>query len=96
MSTPFQPGDCVICVYAGPNHDGGIPADIVEGAVYRVDHCFLHLHSAHMLVALVGNVNFVDETGAYLASRFRKIDDEVTESFRQQMRSLCKKKERAE
>lgn len=86
MSAPFKPGDCVECIDAGPSEEGYTPPELIQGA--------------HYTVFAVGEDPFgqpgvfLDEqdsrgfAGGYLAYRFRKIDDEVTEDFRARLRTL--------
>lgn len=95
MSAPFQPGDVVVCVDAEPLPYSVIPIRCIRvGGVYRVEafnpkmldrfsgECF----DGVQLVGVVADTG----TGWLGAYRFRKIDDDVTEDFREQMRSLGK------
>jgi hypothetical protein len=98
MRAPFQPGDVVVCVDTlGP------PLEIWEpllGAHYRISRCGPSAGPVWVggerfrddfIVSLVEEPAN-DDTG-WAAKMFRKIDDEVSESFREQMRELGKPKD---
>lgn len=95
MSAPFQPGDVVVCVDDRPSW---------SNTPYQAEHCRKHLRRGaiyrvvSIVVAPSGDVGLglsgipncptpFGDTG-WSAFRFRKIDDEVTEDFREQLRSL--------
>lgn len=88
MSAPFQPGDVVVCV-DDRFRDGPDYVDfrnrVVRGRVYRVEYV-AQFYDGAWGVQLVGDG--AGPTSAWEADRFRKIDDEVTEDFREQLRSL--------
>lgn len=91
MSAPFQPGDVVVCVDDSPDTRGNmvVARFLRRLAIYRVEWCGL------TTVGVWGVQLFGDpstRSGAWAADRFRKIDDDVTEDFREQMRSLGKGK----
>lgn len=91
MSVPFQPGDVVVCV------DDSIPSDAPE--LKRIVMGRLRKGACHRVLAL--SVNPYGDVGLILSNldaspwrhgwapkRFRKIDEGVTEDFREQLRSL--------
>lgn len=98
MSAPFAPGDVVVRV-------AGDPWPMPIGAIDRVVWC------GESEDALSGEFGWGLELQAFdpglpsdgdlrpevwCAENFRKIDDEVTEDFRAQLKSLSKPKERTE
>jgi hypothetical protein len=87
VSAPFQPGDVVVCVDDGPNPFGGLQHGLRVRQCYRIEAAFDDIRVQLPLVLVFGRRS-LDHTGAYLASRFRKIDAEVTEAFREQLRKL--------
>jgi hypothetical protein len=89
VSAPFQPGDVVVCVDAKPDARDPEAGHLVERKTYRV--------------AVIGprdtdgslSVGFDCIPGSrpntvygFSVARFRKIDDEVNDAFREQMRAL--------
>ena len=89
MSAPFQPGDVVVCV------DDRDCLNIRRGAVYRVaevrcGYDIVSGESGAYGVVLAG-VKTDPGYDTWHPIRFRKIDDEVSEDFREQMRSLGKR-----
>jgi hypothetical protein len=101
MSAPFAPGDVVVCVDASPARiamsDKGkqlVARYCKVDAVYRVEAVRLSLgrRPGKLCLKFVGIDS--EPYAGFSASRFRKIDDEVSEDFRQQLKSLSKPKER--
>lgn len=88
MIAPFQPGDVVVCVATGGEYDFVAPVPFVSlRGVYRIGRCGRCRDI--WAVQLVGDPNMAAYPRAgYPAFYFRKIDAEVTEDFRQQLRSL--------
>lgn len=94
MSEPFQFGDVVVCV----DRDEGMITPISQawvrlGAVYRIVCCEIgdnELTGEELwCVTLDGDPeNIIDPDGAYPAAWFRKIDDDVTDEFREALRQL--------
>lgn len=83
----FQPGDVVVCVDdRGPrNEPTETPTGwIVRGNHYRVEKCIDHVLGAGVKISGVA----VNRFDWFYADRFRKIDDEVTEEFREQLRAI--------
>ena len=93
MSAPFQPGDVVECVKEFPLHGPcGAPALHGEwyprvGGFYRC--CGI---DAEGFVELDEDPDKFNPDYGWHRSHFRKIDDEVTPAFREQLRSLGKPK----
>jgi hypothetical protein len=87
---PFDVGDVVVCVDDRPGKHGIAPARIRKGATYRVED----ISPLGRGVTLRG----VDASPAwwFRADRFRKIDADTTEEFREQLRSLGKVRERTD
>lgn len=88
MSAPFEPGDVVVCIRLDSQDEYGF---MKVGGIYRVT------------IVEVGDLSGVEEWGIdvqgdpeedsdtlWPAVNFRKIDEEVTPAFREQMRSLGK------
>ncbi|RYG90133.1 MAG: hypothetical protein EON59_00705 [Alphaproteobacteria bacterium] len=94
MSAPFQPGDVVVCVDTSANFTGGRPDNIQKGAHYRIEvGSYPDPDHGRPIVRLVG-LHSGDWTGAYLASRFRKIDDETYPEVLERLKALGKQRER--
>lgn len=96
MSAPFQPGDCVVCVDASSRKLSARPITpimtLVRGAIYRVASAF-NAPNGDPVVLLDGEAphrfhEYPGQVTGWLASRFRKIDDEVTDEFRSMLRNL--------
>lgn len=97
MSAPFQPGNVVLCVDDRPGKVKRtllgecevVASQLRRGSIYRVSKVGpapngkvgVFIEGIPPLVAWDGELPFRSD-------RFRKIDDEVTEDFRQQLRSL--------
>lgn len=79
---PFDVGDVVVCVDNRAGKHGVAPQRLARGNSYRITG----LSPTGIGVCLAG----VDPTPAvgFLASRFRKIDADVTEEFRETLRKL--------
>lgn len=99
MKAPFKPGD-VVCVDAGPDPKSNavFPLFCVRvKCVYRVKETKIVLHSHTGLPSWVASLYGISPSttsGMLGVWRFRKIDDEVTEDFRQLLTLLPKKLER--
>lgn len=96
---PFQPGDVVVCVNdRAPRWNVPLPFMVKRGRFYRVTEAFSSA-LGNPLVLLNGQRKMLNAhgtmTAGWAADRFRKIDDETAEEFRQQMRALGKVRERA-
>jgi hypothetical protein len=97
MSAPFNVGDVVVCVDDRPTPAWG-ETGLKRGRMYRVSR----VGPVMLNTLLQRDCHSVDVVGVVAPSRgrgfgdfrFRKIDDEVTESFRSQLKSLTKQKER--
>lgn len=95
---PFEPGDVVVCVDASPPRIARsermkalVRAVCRLGAVHRVaDVRVAWGRRSKGRTALVLQGIDSNPAAGFDAERFRKIDDEVTEEFRVQMRSLGK------
>ena len=91
MSAPFQPGDVVVCV-DDRTSPGSPIVRFKRGKEYRVRSVFLTegRQRRHDIFGEVvwGIVIAGFENKAAAAQRFRKIDEGVTEEFREQLRSL--------
>jgi hypothetical protein len=83
---PFDVGDVVVCVDDRLREHSGksVPQRIRKGNLYRVIGAAVSPWLRLPTVTLDG---VHSETGFY-ADRFRKIDAEVTEEFREQLRKL--------
>jgi hypothetical protein len=92
VSKPFEPGDVVVCLRGCTTIDGSDTTR--QGAIYRVSDCRFNTRWEEWGVWLAG-MNCGLWFG-YKAARFRKIDADTTEDFRQQMRSLGKAKDRTD
>lgn len=93
MSAPFQPGDVVVCVHVDPSEVSDAEWLPSVGSYYRVLECFeaVDWHGReHWGVVIDGDpVDCPEDEGAgWRSDWFRKIDAEVTEDFRQQLRKL--------
>lgn len=91
MSAPFAPGDVVVAVYEDvcPVHMGDPHYDTTMiGQHFRI-------RDIEIVGACVGYVDIGDGNGCdWCAGTFRKVDDEVTEDFRERLKSLSTPKER--
>lgn len=98
MSGPFQPGDVVVCINEGPNPGGGEPWEPKVRWLYRIADVF-DVEDPTLGVVTVCDLfedPFRVAAAGWAATMFRKIDEDVTESFREQMRSLGKQRADAE
>jgi hypothetical protein len=85
MSAPFQPGDVVVCVDNAPDRRCQRPellAWLAVGRHYRVRTTGLPFDCIHV------NGDGLSMLEGWQPHRFRKIDDEVTEEFREQLANL--------
>lgn len=95
MSAPFQPGDVVVCVddrrsldfYCA---DQSWTVSITRGAYYRVTGIVLTIPGPALLLdgERPHTCSCCDGENGWNPHRFRKIDDDVTEEFREQLRKL--------
>lgn len=95
----FQPGDVVVCVNLLPR--GGVQDRYASnlqrlsvGRHYRVVSAGFCPSGAQSVV--LSGVRSDARNGQWWAGRFRKIDADTTEEFREQMRSLGKVRERTD
>jgi hypothetical protein len=89
MSAPFQPGDVVVCV--DDRQSPYSPHGLLRGAYYRIAGLRPPMYNSVINEKCLGVELVAPESGnpnGYGAFRFRKIDDEVTDEFRAQLRSL--------
>jgi hypothetical protein len=89
----FDAGDLVVCVDDGPLVWKGsvFKSGVVRGRVYRVDRVICDSVTREWGVLLTG-IRSIGTTGAFYASRFRKID-RADDSFIQTL-AACKPRER--
>jgi hypothetical protein len=98
MSAPFQPGDVVVCVDDRPLRWGCIGNSPVtplrRGSFFRVTAIVWTLEGDSILIdgERPHTCLCCDGESGWHPERFRKIDDEVEEVFREQMRALGKPK----
>ncbi len=99
MSAPFKVGDVVVGMDDSPCPCCGAKTPITPGGIYRVigfregaNHrlCVRIVTAFLQAVPVVGG----HEGWGINVARLRKIDDEVSEDFREQLKSLGKSKER--
>jgi len=97
MQAPFAPGDVVVCVDDSPCRCCGNPISVRVGPYYRVERLGVNPgpRGPFRLLILSGVPASPRHSRGVNANRFRKIDDEVDEAFREQMHSLGKPKELA-
>jgi len=89
VSAPFQPGDCVECIDASPRGGAIIPIHkfLVQGAVYLVSDVIDHNNKHDGWSLRLAGIPVPDPMEGWNYRRFRKIDDDATEDFREQLRS---------
>lgn len=88
MSAPFQPGDVVECIKEFPLH-GPSDAPVLGGEWYpRVGGFYRCCGMDYDCVELEEDPDKFNPDFGWNWSHFRKIDADVTEDFRQQLRSL--------
>jgi hypothetical protein len=90
MSAPFQPGDVVVCVDLSQDRNGNVPETLRvrgKGAPYRVVWVGVN-RAGRPILGLFGTPAEPPGDQGYRHWRFRKIDDEVTEEFREQLANL--------
>ena len=95
MSAPFQVGDAVVCVDDSACRCCGMDLPARKGRYYHVEatqrgfNNILNEYITSLVLRGVPTTGLGRHSGWGLnAARFRKIDDEVTEEFREQLRSL--------
>jgi len=90
MKAPFEPGDVVVCLrdFPGPADQWGP----VKGGYYRVEGCVHELFG--WFVELAEDPDSFDPDFGWGAQHFRKIDEGVTEEFREVLGTLTPGKPR--
>lgn len=89
MSAPFQPGDVVVCVDDAREALPGARwsrTPVRKGGIYRVLWCRQSAFPGVYAVRLTSDT--ADENAGWRHTRFRPIDADVTEDFREQLRKL--------
>ncbi len=86
----FKRGDVVVCVDAKPDARDPKAYLLIERKTYRVGAVGARADGVYSLAFHCIPSDTLGKGWAFTADRFRKIDDEVTEAFREQLRSLPK------